>query len=340
MPILVQIDPLSTPARPSANDKPKMPSLRHLSIGHFSTASTSSAAQRDDDLIIAYDNLFRIFYNHTPRLDTTNLATAYVESKVLLSLAALYTALPAVGPRVDHHLLRFQSRLWRQIAKYPPSYLKLGHLARSRAIFSEALIHVVGSWPQHQQQLRRGAVDDALLDLVEDKVDELDELRNRVECKLFKLSLTTSRGDRVTPASSWPDFLAQSLFRQWFAEQTTPLPASILKDSATRAGRLAAPPAQNGRVFRTIGHAGDAYLAHDELKKFLKLAPEGRYYSRDALKRFERRVDELKNLARDAAKPLMRNFLELDPGRVEELGYLSCTKVEERDLDFAWGDAK
>lgn len=91
----------------------------------------------------------------------------------------------------------------------------------------------------------------------------------------------------------------------------------------------------------------DAYLNHDECKRFLKLTPE--MYSRDNLRRFERRVDELKNLARDAVKPLTRNFLELDLGSLAMpsssgrsganvqsvgLGYLTCTKVMEED--FPW----
>ncbi|KAG7146919.1 hypothetical protein HYQ46_013307 [Verticillium longisporum] len=89
-------------------------------------------SQADIDLLRDYDNLFRIFYNYHPQLDGVNIADAYVQCKSLLSLADQYDALAVVGPRVDHHLLQFQSRLWKQIAKYPISYLRLGYLARSR----------------------------------------------------------------------------------------------------------------------------------------------------------------------------------------------------------------
>jgi len=306
-----------------------------------------------------YDNLFRIFYNYPPMIDAVNIASAYVECKTLLQLADMYDALEVIGPRIDHHLLRFQGRLWKQIAKYPPSYLKLGYLARSKVIFSEALVHVVGQWPSGQHQLR-GQVPQAVLELIEDKVDELEETKARVESKLWRLTLTTSRGERVTPHNAWLDWQMMSLWRQWFAENTTPQPASILKppsSSSSRRGssrdarssrdaqastltlsttiRQPPPPLNTGRIFRKIGSSGSAYLGHDEVKKFLKISPE--LYSRDNVRRAERRLEELKNLARDVVKPLMRNFLELDL-REGGLPYLVCTKMEERDLVHVFGE--
>lgn len=188
-----------------------------------------------DPTIRDYDNLFRIFYNHAPVLNSVNIASAYAECKSLLSLADMYDALPVTGPRIDHHLLGFSSRLFKQIAKYPPSYLKLGYLARSKVIFSEALIHVVGQWPAALMNLQNASspVPDDVLDLIEDKVDELEENKARIEAKLFRLTLTTSRGERVNPSNAYLDWLALSLFRQWLVENTTPPPAPILKKPQT-----------------------------------------------------------------------------------------------------------
>ncbi|KAI9723873.1 MAG: hypothetical protein M1828_003992 [Chrysothrix sp. TS-e1954] len=304
------------------------------------SASANPSATTDktytDDLFTAYDNLLLIFYNHAPNLDKTNIATAYVQCKLLLSLASLYSALPVVGPRVDHHLLGFSSRLWKQIAKYPPSYLKLGYLARSRAIFKESLVHVVGQWPAGANQLRRGRVDDLLVDLIEDKADELAEAVARVDARLFRLSLSTSRGERVGPHNAYVDWLAVSLFRSWFAEQSTPAHASILKDSPSSSSnpgisRHTLPPAIPGRPYRLIASAGQAYLPHEDVKKFLKLRPDD--YSRDNLRRFERRVDEIKNLAREVVRPVVRSSTEA----AGEWAYLTCTKVGEGDLGFVWG---
>jgi hypothetical protein len=336
----------------------------------------------DDELLRDYDNLFRIFYNYPPSLSNVNVADAYTESKTLLHLAEMYDALDIVGSRVDHHLLGFQGRLFKQIARYPPSYLKLACLARSRVIYTEALIHVVGQWPQAQSQLVKN-IDPLVLDIIEDKVQELEDMKLRIEVRLFRLTLTTSRGERVNPSNGYLDWMAMSLFRQWLAENTTPVPVSILKNSSRpsssdaasasasasgRSGRQSTsralipsksstsqqppPLAQNlGRIYRLMGSTNkEAYLNHDECKRFLKLTPE--MYSRDNLKRFERRVDELKNLARDAVKPLTRNFLEVDmasvappstlvsargsaPAPSPGVGYLTCTKVMEEDFPWA-----
>ncbi|KAH8695512.1 hypothetical protein BGW36DRAFT_299635, partial [Talaromyces proteolyticus] len=315
-------------------------------------------------LIRDYDNLFRIFYNFSPILNSVNIATAYAESKSLLNLADMYDALPVVGSRIDHHLLRFSSRLFKQIAKYPPSYLKLGYLAHSRVIFSEALIHVVGQWPAAQSQLRNASfspLPNSVLDLIEDKVDDLEDLKTRVDAKLFRLTLTTSRGERVSPSNAYLDWLAVSLFRQWFVENTTPPPAPILKTTSAGSGpnsgasrHSSAAPIPSGRVYRLIGSSStEAYLPHDELKRFLKLRASSSsesLYTRDGFKRFERKMDEIKRLAREIVKPLMRNFLELDlkgsdtgggaggsgvgDGGIGGLPYLTCTRVEEADLPW------
>jgi hypothetical protein len=182
-----------------------------------------------------YNNLFLIFYNHAPVIDTANIATAYAQCKSLLQLASSYEALGVAGPRVDHHLLRFGARLWRQIAKYPPSYLKLGYLARSRAVFNEALVHVVGAWPAGEAQLR-GHLPQHVLDLVEDKVDDVREMRARVEARLWRLTLTSARGERAAPGTAWLDWLVVALWRDWFAASTTSAPVSILKGGAGSRG--------------------------------------------------------------------------------------------------------
>ncbi|OQD77516.1 hypothetical protein PENDEC_c002G04390 [Penicillium decumbens] len=318
-----------------------------------------------DPLIRDYENLFRVFYNHPPALNSVNIAAAYTECKSLLALADMYDALPVTGPRVDHHLLGFGSRLFKQIAKYPPSYLKLGYLARSRVIFTEALIHVVGQWPSAMPNLRNGSyapLPNSVLDLIEDKYEDLEDLKARIESKLFRLSLTTSRGERVGPSNAYLDWLAVSLFRQWLIENTTPPPAPILKNSPnnpppniqgsrTTSSRPTAPPDPTARVYRLIGSSSSqAYLPHDELKRFLKLHPtpsSDSLYSRETLKRIERKMDEIKRLAREIVKPLMRNFLELETKSSTEyastvtvqespgLPYLTCTRVEEADLPWS-----
>lgn len=280
------------------------------------------------ELLRDYDNMFRIFYNYAPALDDTNIANAYVECKALLTLADMYDCLEVVGPRVDHHLLQFQGRLWKQIAKYPPSYLKLGYLARSKIIFAEACTHVIGQWPLGEAMIRSQLPPDVVL-LIEDKAEDLDIMKARVESRLFKLSATVN-GARANPTSNWLEWLAVSLFRQWLAENLHGSPPPPLPN-ATRS----APPARvpEGRIFRLLHMGGESYLAHDELKRFLKLQPES--YSRDNLRRFEKAMDAVKVQARELVVGLMSNALQMDAadGR---FAYLTCMGVDEGEWPWEY----
>ena len=329
----------------------------------------------DSDIVRDYDNLFRIFYNYPPALDAVNIAEAYIQCKSLLNLADMYDALEVVGPRIDHHLLQFQGRLWKQIAKYPPSYLKLGFLARSKVIFAEALVHVVGQWPSGSNQLRH-TVPDSVLDLIEDKVDELSDRRLKAEMRLFRLGLTTSRGDRVSPTNAYIDWLALSFFRQWLTDNTTPPPPvpkngpagniNTSSDSSSRHPSTSSKaPLSSGALFRLLASGGSSYLPHDECKRFLRAArismsdePRSSNHNnasgvvtggsggggsssssrdREALKRLEKRLDEIKGMAKDIVKPLTRHYLELDVARDAPGGRLGyLTCTKVEEEDFPW----
>lgn len=328
--------------KPPSSNPSFFRSVASLALPSSQAPHAAPISHEDQDLLNDYDNLFRIFYNYPPALDSIDIATAYIQCKSLLTLADLYDALAVVGPRIDHHLLQFQSRLWKQIAKYPTSYLKLGFLAQSKTIFQEALIHVIGAWPQGERHIRR-ELPDSVLEIIEDKVEDLADMVGKVEGRLFRLNLTTSRGERVSPSTSYPDWLAVSLFRQWLADSTSPPPppppsrGPPSRNGTSRHAHSQAPPPPpryeasppTSRTFRTLGSFPSTYLPHDECKRFLKLTPE--LYSRDALKRFEKRLEELRALAREVVRPLMRCELL---GGAEGVGYLVCTKVEERD--FPW----
>ncbi|KAK4248575.1 hypothetical protein C7999DRAFT_40202 [Corynascus novoguineensis] len=243
--------PSSRPSHRKSTSHSFFRSVANLSLSTTHPSTLPPPTPEEEDLLRDYDNLFRIMYNYPPLLDAVNIADGYVQCKSLLHLADLYDALAVVGPRVDHHMLQFQSRLWKQIAKYPISYLRLGYLARSKVIFQEALIHVVGQWPAGERSIR-AALPESVVDIIEDKVDELEETVSRIEARLFRLTLTTRSGERVTPANGYLEWLAVSLFRQWLAENTTPTmpppPPSPERANAGSGGAARNPSAPRSRL--------------------------------------------------------------------------------------------
>ncbi|RKF48979.1 hypothetical protein GcM3_224004 [Golovinomyces cichoracearum] len=213
------------PVRNKPGHKPHQSMSKSESVvSHQSLSSPSHLCKDTDGLRQAYHNLFLIFYNYPPALDPTCISRTYNESKALLSLADLYDALPVVGPRIEHHLLRYQSDLWKHIAKYPPSYLHLGYFTKSQSIFQEAFVHVLGRWLTLENYIRE-RLPLCVTNLLEEKYRDLSELVRKLEIELWSLTLHTMNGKRVTPQTSYLDWLVVSLFREWLAECSTTSPS-------------------------------------------------------------------------------------------------------------------
>ncbi|KAG5978571.1 hypothetical protein E4U56_000006 [Claviceps arundinis] len=306
----------------------------------------------DNRLLRNYGNLFRIFYNYRPMLEDAKVFLAFSQCQSLLRLADQYDALAAVRPCVDHHLLQFQSRLWESVSMNSRGFLEFSYLARSKAIFKEALIHTVGIWYLCIPQRPEFDVPDFVLDIVEDKVYELREKVSRVEGQLFRLSLTTEKGERVGPANDYLDWLVVSLFRQWLADNTKPQmwPACNNNDNDNESesdnshhsdiDNALIPPIDIYFVYRKLGSdSPSAFLDHNDCEALLALNPQ--LHTAENLVRFEKRMADLKALARDVVRPLLHNNLELDvasPNISEESMikpfYFTCTSVEDDDIPW------
>ncbi|KAG6149242.1 hypothetical protein E4U11_000222 [Claviceps purpurea] len=375
VPMLVQTDPLLPAAKggsaQAGDSQPSSPSLSGPGSTTLSSLkpeggppATKNASQyvfdadpdmremllaADQVVLRNYDNLFRIIYNGRPMLDNVDTFRACMQCELLLKLADQYDALAVVAPCVEHHMLQFQSRLWKAMAKDVRGYFELGYLARSKVIFKEALIHVVGRWYLSQKRPDLD-VPDFVLDIAEDKVYELQEKASRVEYQLFRLSLTTEQGKRVRPAQDYLDWLVVSLFREWLADNTKPriLPAfTIESESESDNGHHSddniqyIPPTYSiCQVYRDLGSdSPSAFLDHKDCEAFLALSPQ--LYTPENLDRFQKRMADLKALARDLVRPLLHNSLELDVSspnvsykNFDKPFYFTCTTVEDDDIPW------
>lgn len=306
-----------------------------------------------DPTLRDYDNLFRAFYNHPPRLNTEHIGTAYQECKSLLHLADMYDALAVVAPRVDHHLLGFSSRLFKHISEHPLSYLKLGYLAKSKVIFREAMVHLVGQWPEVNLPTHRTKLPAEVLELISLKVEDLGEAIVRAENRLLSLTLSTSLPS-VGDVNASLDFLAESVFRQWLIQslrsESPPDPSEqkhqqqqhkieALEDWS-RPNFTSA-----GRTFRLLAAPGpECYLGRKELKQFFKhfgaksAASQGPFHGRENFHHFQERINKLRLKARAVVMPLTQSQLEMDASVSQAGGscwpYLTCTVIEDDDLPW------
>ncbi|KAG6029244.1 hypothetical protein E4U19_001092 [Claviceps sp. Clav32 group G5] len=373
VPMLVQTDPLPAQKGGSGqagDSQSSSPSLAGPGSGgpvasqpEDSPPATINASQRvfdaepdmremllggDKILLRNYDNLFRIFYNYRPMLNNVNVVKAFRQCESLLRLADQYDALAVVRPRVEHHLLQFQSRLWMVVARHS-RFFEFSYLARSKVIFKEALIHQVGIWYLSQKRPEL-EVPDFVLDMAERKVYELQENVSRVESQLFYLSLTTEQGYRVTPSNDYLGWLVVSLFRQWLTENTKAQSGPACNsesesesdnDHHSDGNDTPAPPTFGiCRAYRDIGSdSPSAFLDHNECEAFLALNPQ--LHTPENLVRFEKRMADLKALARDVVRPLLRNNLELNVDSpnvsyetLDKPLYFTCTTVEDEDIPW------
>ncbi|KAG6163390.1 hypothetical protein E4U48_005978 [Claviceps purpurea] len=296
----------------------------------------------DEFLLRNYDNLFRIFYNCRPMLADADVDSAFHQCKSLLNLADQYDALAVVRPSVEHHLLQFQSSLWEAVAMIKRSYLQFSCMLRSKVIFKEALIHIVGSWYLRQER-PKFEMPDSVLDTAERKVHELKENVSRVESQLFRLNLTTEQGEHVTPTNDYLGWLAVSLFRQWLADSTKPqIRESEGSDNhhSDDNNEYKTSPYNICRIFRSLGSKSpSAFLDHTDYEKFLALNPQ--LHTRENLVYFESRMADLKHLARRLVDPLLRSSLALDVDKFNasgvmpcELIYFTCSTIEDDEVPW------
>ncbi|KAG6146007.1 hypothetical protein E4U37_000567 [Claviceps purpurea] len=157
IPILVQTNPFPAQkggSRRAGDSQSSSPSLSGPGSGGLVTSQPEDGAQRAFDAILLrnYDNLFRIFYHYRPILKDVDAIGALIEWKYFLKLADLYDALAVVSPCVEYHLLQSQSKLWKHVVTSAGCYLALSYRIRSKVIFKEALINVVGDWFLSQER--------------------------------------------------------------------------------------------------------------------------------------------------------------------------------------------
>jgi hypothetical protein len=275
----------------------------------------------------AYNNLFLMYYNKTPNIDTNNVEKALRQAEILIQIAALYGSIPIVRPYLSNCMLQYGRDLYKAILKDPPRWLQVSGYLESAPIFKEAVVHIVGSYPHWPwKTVQQEELPEEVHEIIQTKLDNLQTLKTNIDRTLFTSSIRIcgqeirlSENDMAT-FDTW--FMVQ-LWRDWFCRSL--VEAKAARDRGN--GRCA-----DGNMYRAMWKGGDAYLPIATVQTTLS-AFRGDGFAIWNQRDVEEDLRIMKEFARKQVEPLCANNSMLV---VEEEGieYFTCTKVETDELPW------
>ncbi|OCL14767.1 hypothetical protein AOQ84DRAFT_402045, partial [Glonium stellatum] len=270
------------------------------------------------DISLAYSSLFRAYYNLPPDITTTNVQLALSQSELLIEVAQIYDSVHIIRAHIGNIFSQFRQKLNIAIKDNPPRWLKLSIALESPAIFTEALIHLVGSHPAWPWRTKSVTIPQNVLKVIKEKADHLNELCAEAERDLFLNTIEAADGGPTTIENDFEGWCTVQVFRDWYCAR--------LNTIISKAGDQRV--MERGTLYRAMGKGGDSYLPYDEVLASLRNNVKSDDWTdlADDLKR-------LKKYAKDTVHDLCKNELMLDVDN-HNIGYLTCVDVEVKD--FPW----
>lgn len=292
----------------------------------------------------SYDNFFRIIANtaqdftpRAPRLpDDPSIRdqdTAFVAQTLgVLIVAEDSDAMGAVAQCLETQYLRMGNRLWTYVQEKYSVWMNIGVRIQSPIIFREAIIHMIGQIDCLMVTIKptafegKGEVFITIRDLIQKKIDQLKALKKKSEQELlqfFPIKMYhphTENGynpDRTVYSSDIYLYQARSIWIQYIS-------CAYQKDLHHRAddGGI--------RLYRTIITGGKAYLEPASLESYTQrfaMSPR-------ALGLLHQAIDEIKEESKGVLKELLRDNTQGQMNDKAQLGYLTCTWIEDSELPF------
>ncbi|EXJ62782.1 hypothetical protein A1O7_03221 [Cladophialophora yegresii CBS 114405] len=274
----------------------------------------------------AWDWLFGVFYNREPIFDDTSLATVLSCVIALIECAEAINSIEHVCDVVDLALMRQDSVLWTSILGNPHVWIELGRRVRSPAIYSEAVIHLVGQWGTIPDE-EKSRLNADIREIVDRKANELSVLKEAIELRIlghypeFMRRSAANKPGRPTYGNDIYMWMAVCFFRQWFAQ-------SISDDRTRRA------PDGGLSFYTALSEGGEAYLSHPDFQEFHKYFP----MSMKACQLLEANMGVLKEDVKRFVDKLMVERTHLKRDEHMDIAWLTCATVEKGD--FPWHSLK
>lgn len=306
------------------------------------------------DFIFGFTAFFQITYNINPPggiISTTSISAALSQCEAILAAAKAVSGLRVVSAEIGNAMTGFGKETYTSIRKEPRRWLKFAVELRHAAIFNEAVVHVVGQWPDLALQKDWGFVTPRTFALVERKAKELWMKMLEINQKLFAASLVVGnhfnrervklKRDNTIRFDTW--FIVQ-VWRDWYSHQLAAARQPRELEGRTTVDNGFDTIIKMGHLFRQLDEAGETYLDKEELGQTLKfLRPPKRVH--DPNRKTENRSDMsgymtwlcweqdlklMKDAAKDAVQHLMVNNSMLTP-QEHGIRYLTCVTVAEEE---------
>ncbi|KAK8153782.1 hypothetical protein IWX90DRAFT_418940 [Phyllosticta citrichinensis] len=299
--------------------------------------------ETNSDVCIAYRSFFANLYQQPLLISSSNILLAQYQAEILVHIAKRYGTLEGLRPYLDTHFTSFHVTLFQNICLNPARWLSLALDMRSEVMYQEALVHLIGMYPNHttwkytEQNIRP-----EVLKVIRTKGEQLQHQISLCINEIFTITLPANMSatgkvpamtlnyqsiERWTVVHLHRDWLADKLRRiKVFDELRGPQPSA----TGVRPRPLeTARPVGIGMLFRAIV-TGD-YLPWDRVQASLIDA-----FDFIRMEKFAGLEQDLRFLKRQAQKVITRMGLAkknliLDEETAKELTYLVCADVGEDD---------
>lgn len=299
-----------------------------------------------------YEKVLGAFYLVEVRLGPEGgggtMAEVLEDAWGLVGVAERVGCVASISKSVDNALLSEGPTLHRSVTSNPLAWLNLALLLHSRAIFKEAVIHIVGNYNVHlstpppasflaahpHSLTTLDQLDPYVRGLVETKVRTLKGMCRTVDRTLMtwypanlSRELVTGRADRdnIGRSSYQSDimtWMALALFRHWLGQ-------TIAADGTHHA-------ADGGFAFYSqIARGGDAYLNREVVAGFHERFP----MSRKGMSVVAGALEGFKVGVKGAVEPLLRSWSKAETGRWP-VAWLTCVEVGNEECPWEKDAAK
>jgi len=335
----------STPSGPTikTEDDEKKPIIKEedneqkqITVEYFNESKPCEPAKPninshpEDELFLeAYNNLFLVYYSQTPKFDATDINKAVRQTEMLILIAQSYGSVPMIRPYLNNAILQYGREVYKAILTDPPRWLFLSLYLESTPIFKEAIVHIVGNYPNWKS----ATVDEAefpqdVRDLIQAKIGDLHNLKSDIDKALCMSSIsidgqsaTLNTNDKSTH-NTW---LVVQYWRDWFSRSLSEA-STARKDKGKCIDAI---------MYRTMAKGGDAYCPMAVVYEMLKAlrGKQSHMDDKDNKQEADGDMKLMKDFAEFQVKPLCVNHSMLS---VEEEGieYFTCIKVEHGELPW------